>query len=265
MKKSYNILTLNTHSYHEDDYLSKFQKTAQVIVEREVDFVLLQEINQENDGSDNEEISESSSIHLINNEIKRLTGKKYYVEYAFNHNANLLTFTEGVMILSKHKLTNPRKFLFSKTTDVNVYKRRVGLVVEAEVNEHRLNICSLHCGWAHDEEDPFASQLEKIKENVNGLKNLVIGGDINIPYNTEEYRKMLKDLKIVDTFDYSVDTINSIPGEIKGWIGLKEAIKIDHIFTNMELESSQSEIIFNGHNEEMVSDHFGVLARIEVK
>jgi maltose 6'-phosphate phosphatase len=265
MKKSYNILTLNTHSYHEDDYLSKFKKTAQIIVERGIDFALLQEINQKNDGHDYEEISLSSSVHLINNELEKITGKKYNVEYAFNHNANLLTFTEGVMILSKHKLQNPRKFLFSKTSDINIYKRRVGLIVDAIINGEKISVCSVHCGWAHDKEDPFEYQLDQIKKNVVGIPNLIIGGDFNIPYNTKEYNEILIKLNVKDTYDYTIAPYNSIPGEIKGWEGLKEAIKIDHIFTNINYEESTSEIIFNGINENQVSDHFGVLARIEVK
>ena len=52
----------------------------------------------------------------------------------------------------------------------------------------------------------------------------------------------------------------TVRGAIDGWRdGEITDMRIDYIFTNRKVSVKSSKVVFNGINEEKVSDHYGVI------
>ena len=55
----------------------------------------------------------------------------------------------------------------------------------------------------------------------------------------------------------------TVRGAIDGWRdGAITDMRIDYIFTNRKVSIKSSKVIFNGINEEKVSDHYGVIVEV---
>ena len=60
----------------------------------------------------------------------------------------------------------------------------------------------------------------------------------------------------------------TVTGSIDGWRDKKfsfQSKRIDYIFTNKKTDISSSYTVFNGENEQIISDHFGILLSYERK
>jgi len=54
----------------------------------------------------------------------------------------------------------------------------------------------------------------------------------------------------------------TVEGEISGWKGNKELLRIDLILCSQPVSVKESKVIFNGKNKAVISDHFGVEVEI---
>lgn len=122
-------------------------------------------------------------------------------------------------------------------------------------------------GWWKDSENPFEEQLDELIDFANKRGNIYfLMGDFNNDANIrgEGYDYLLtKGIK--DTYLEAIkkDDGITVPGVIAGWEGkCSNPKRIDFIFTNSESTIKSSEVIFNGKNKEIISDHFGVTIEI---
>ena len=94
------ILTLNCHSWQEEDQLDKIKYLAETIYEKNYDVIALQEVSQHRESQiiyDN--IREDNFAFLLVEEIKKL-GTAYNFIWDFSHYGYDI-YEEGVALLSK--------------------------------------------------------------------------------------------------------------------------------------------------------------------
>lgn len=269
------ILTLNTHSLSEENGEYKRKETAKLIVKLKPDVIALQEVNQ-TIGKDtikpsalfkgkislNKEIKEDNYASALIQDIKAL-GLDYqwiWIPVKVGYDK----FDEGLAILSLHPIVNTEDILLTNTDDFKCWKKRNALGVELKVNDEPLWIYTVHMGWWNDEEEPFIRQWQRLNSHIQTKEGRVyLAGDFNAPddIKNQSYEKVLKD-GWFDTYKlakvvYGHDTAK---GQIDGWKdGKQSGMRIDYIFTNQSVEINKHEVIFDGDNGVVVSDHYGLI------
>ena len=132
---------------------------------------------------------------------------------------------------------------------------------------------TVHMGWWDDLEEPFAYQWERLNQGLADKRlsaRVWMMGDFNAPSDIRgESYDCIDRSGWYDTYaaaDERDDGI-TVPGIIDGWRDKLPAgasgMRLDYIWCSREPQISYSSVIFNGKNEPIVSDHFGIL--IETK
>lgn len=269
------ILTLNTHALCEDEATLKRKNTAKWIYEKQPDVILLQEVNQTISKS---EVSTPSSF--LGNDILRednyaLDLVQDLLELGLEYSWTWIPvkigygkFEEGLAILTKHTIKNQEAVLLTKTDDFYNWKKRKALGVEIETLNQKFWMYTTHMGWFNDEEEPFTYQWDVLHQHLKEKNDLVlIAGDFNAPdfLRGQSYDAILED-GWLDTYDlakfkYGHDTAK---GQIDGWKDQEiTGMRIDYIYANQYLPVVKHEVVFDGENGPIVSDHFGIYMEVE--
>lgn len=271
------LLTLNTHSYGEQDQDQKLQHIAQTIVDWDVDVVGLQEINQDiighhvpldqlpgfkpTDGQVN--IKENNFALRVVKALADL-GKIYYWGWAMTHIAGSVN-QEGVAILSKYPIENVTSYNVSESHNWYDYKTR--RIITAKITDdkgHTFLAVSGHYSWWHGKNNTeFHYEWQETEKYLNRT-NLPIYfmGDFNNPAGTDGYEYMVSTtMPIKDSYAIAEEKIGgpTVLKEIGGWTGLREKIRIDYIFVPNNVSVKRSEVVYDGERQQAVSDHSGVL------
>ncbi len=262
------FLTLNTHSWMEKNPEEKFQLLFQDILENSYDLICFQEINQEitstqvesgrlyNPLPSAEPIHQDHYVRLL---VEKLSekGLDYYWTWAYNH-IGFDIYNEGVAILSRKPIA-PREVLVSEVNDPRDYHTRKVLLAETEVEGQLMTIASCHLSWW---DKGFQGEWSKLEEELLKVKTpLVLMGDFNNPVDYEGYQHILKSpLKLQDSHKVAqkISGRATVEGEIAGWDGNQDALKIDYIFTSRGIQIESSAVVFDGKETPVVSDHFGL-------
>lgn len=257
------LLTLNTHSLSEKDESKKLQTIAKFILKNDIDVIALQEVNQTMDkkevaapdtyvGSD--KLKEDNFALFLS----QLLGKTYQWNW-IGVKVGYDRFDEGVAIFTKHRIIESENTLLTHTNDYSYWKKRNALGVHIEAEED-FWVYTAHLGWWNDEEEPFVDQWQVLNKVAHKSTRVYLAGDFNAPdeLKDQSYDRMRQD-GWFDTRDLSayVKGRYSAEGKIDGW---KEStqMRIDYIFTN-RLESVKAhKVVFDGHDEDVVSDHYGI-------
>lgn len=173
-------------------------------------------------------------------------------------------YDEGLAILSKNKILKTDTVLVSGINDYTNWKTRkiLGIYSGGEW------FYSVHLGWWNDKSDPFSKQWSKLSEHLLGKKNVWLMGDFN---NSAEIRNegydLVKQCGWKDTFEIAKERDDGITvgTVIDGWkdkISDTNGMRIDFILTNSEAGIENSNVIFNGINEPIISDHYGVMITV---
>ncbi|UUV19539.1 endonuclease/exonuclease/phosphatase family protein [Fusobacteria bacterium ZRK30] len=255
------ILTLNCHSWQEEDQLEKIKYLAETIYEKNYDVVALQEVSQHRDSQiiyDN--IREDNFALLLVEEIKKL-GKAYNFIWDFSHYGYDI-YEEGVALLSKEPFIKSESIYISQSSSIENWKSRKIVGGSIDLHDEIYTFYSCHTGWWNDEEEPFRYQGEKILEILKNTDNKVFFmGDFNNDANVsgEGYDFLIKD-GLIDTFITAEikDDGCTVPGEIAGWENNSSKKRLDLILAGTPMKIYSSNVIFNGKNKKVVSDHFGV-------
>ena len=113
------------------------------------------------------------------------------------------------------------------------------------------------------------NQLENIRNIVERSQSQnpkILMGDFNTDAitNPQAYEQ-IKSLGLLDTFELAEQKDSGVTVEkaIDGWRGHSEEKRLDYIFLNQAtlnqaIRVLSSQVIFNGKNKPVVSDHFGV-------
>jgi len=128
---------------------------------------------------------------------------------------------------------------------------------------------SVHYGWWNDKEEPFCRQWKNTLERLPKAEKIWLMGDFNNPeqISNEGYDLILSD-GWYDSYEYAKTKDNGITvgKAIDGWkdkITSTDGMRIDLILCSKKTEVLSSEVIFNGKNYPVVSDHYGVLIEYE--
>ncbi|MBQ7793807.1 MAG: endonuclease/exonuclease/phosphatase family protein [Clostridia bacterium] len=247
------LLTLNTHSLIEDDYENKLRHFVDAICRIKPDVMALQEVNQSCDNT--------SDNHAYR--VKKLLescGLSYNTEWLPIKNG-YGKFDEGIAIFSLSPITDKREILLSGKDDYSDWRTRKALGIKTEGEW----FYSVHFGWWNDEKEPFYEQWERFENSLNHNESIWVLGDLNSPANAlgEGYDYVI-DKGWYDTFIMANkrDEGFTVSGKIDGWCENIDKKRIDYILTNKKREIASSAVVFNGSNERVVSDHFGILVSL---
>lgn len=256
------LLTLNCHSWQEEEQIKKINYLAKTIVEKGYDVITLQEASQSIDAKKvYENIKEDNYGLLLIDEIKKLGGEEYHLAWDYSH-IGYDIYEEGSAILTKHKIINSESFYVSQSHSNTFWKTRKIVKATIEINEENIDFYSCHMGWWQDEEESFVKQVKLLlspsKESKN--RSFFMGDFNNNAFIKNEGYDFLKSNGLIDTYNLAEfkDSGITVKENIAGWDDNTEELRIDIIFTSKGTKVFESKVIFNGENKEIISDHFGV-------
>ena len=260
-------MTINTHSYIETDSEKKLNIFVDAINRLSPDIVAMQEVNQI---SKNREVSSpylvfQQGIPLKDknyclctaNALAKLNNPYYFMWVGIKKSYDI--FDEGLCFMTKVRPSNPETFVISHTENPDNWKKRA--ILGMELNNERFY--NLHMGRWDDEEEPFMFQWNKFSKTIPNICPIWIMGDFNSPHykKNEGYEKITAD-GWYDTYELAErkDDGFTVYGNIDGWANSAlQKSRIDYIFTNKKRNIKYSFTVFNGNNEEIISDHFGII------
>lgn len=256
------LLTLNCHSWLENNQIEKIEYLAKVIVEKKYDVIALQEVSQSfNKNFKENNLREDNYALILREKIKALGGDFYNLIWDYSH-IGYGKYEEGLCILSKHKIKDSESFYISKSHSKENWKSRKIVKASIEIKGEVLDFYSCHLGWWKDCEEKFEFQVDnlilKLKESKN--RAFLMGDFNNNAFLRGEGYDLLKEKGLFDTFDLAEkrDSGVTVDKGIDGWEKNKEPLRIDIVFTNKSTKVYESKVIFNGKNRDVVSDHFAL-------
>ena len=273
------LLTLNTHSLVEDNYSTKLDAFVSAIAEQRPDIIALQEVNQTIAETQADVISEGY-VPCVENivirkdnhvykaaELLEGAGVKYYwtwlpLKKGYNK------YDEGIALMSRSRIIETDVVRISETDDYNNWKTRkiIGIRTEAAPDEW---FFSVHYGWWDDLDEPFQNQWQKTAEYMKKYSRVWLMGDFNSPAEVRnEGYDIINSGGWYDSYTLARTRDNGITvGKvIDGWrdkVSGTGGMRIDQIWCSQKAEIASSEVIFNGANKPVVSDHYGVVAEYE--
>lgn len=268
------FLTLNTHSWMEENPLERLEDLCDAIIRHAFDVIALQEVNQlmtsplvESseltafyEANKEYPLKEDNFAFLLQQKLKE-KGLAYYWTWEPSH-IGYDIYDEGLAVLSLHPIQEVYSFFASENTAYDDYKSRK--VIGIKSADHWF--FSLHLGWWHDEHDPFPAQWEKCTAVFDRLKAPVfLMGDFNNSAQVEREGYELVTQTWFDTYHLAnqKDAGFTVAEAIDGWTDNQSGLRIDYIFSNRLVNVCSSRVIFNGVNEPVVSDHFGIAVEIK--
>lgn len=267
------FLTLNTHSWMEDDSLTKLEDLCSAISRHLFDVIALQEVNQlmsaptvhqallvDFSSTNNEyPVREDNFAFLLQKKLQE-KGINYYWTWEPSH-IGYNSYDEGLAILSLKPIQETRSFFASKNTAYDDYKSRKVIGIKT-ADQWSFN---MHLGWWQDGHDPFSDQWEKCTALFNTLEEpIFLLGDFNNPAHIKNEGYELVTKNWFDTYYLAEQKDNgfTVAEAIDGWAENKSGLRIDYIFSSQPVKTVSSRVIFNDINEPIVSDHFGVVVEI---
>lgn len=168
-----------------------------------------------------------------------------------------------------HTITSVDSFYVSKVHDYKNWKTRKVLGIQIEDNKDWFY--TVHMGWWEDEEEPFIDQWKQLNTILQSKNesNIWIMGDFNSPSEIRgQGYDCVKESGWYDTYTLAEekDSGFTVKGKIDGWKKssdknqlLQDKMRIDFIWCNNFVNVKSSKVVFNGNNEPIVSDHYGVM------
>ena len=277
------ILTLNTHSIMESNYEEKLTQFVEMITEVSPILFTLQEVNQSlamPEAGDAPEtgyvvcrdcrmaVREDNHAYRVA-QLLRQAGLQYQWTW-LPIKIGYGIMDEGVAIFSKMDIEDTHQFFISSSQNYCNWKTRKLLGAYTGGRW----FYSVHMGWWDDEEEPFAKQWDRVVMQLKDKKQTCfVMGDFNSPAHKENegydyvVRSGWKDTwQLAERKDSGI----TVGGVIDGWRDKentvpeqqKPGMRIDYIFCNKDVSVKSSEVVFNGENYPIVSDHYGVLVEI---
>ena len=271
------MLTLNTHSLIEQNYEEKLVYFVNAMVKYEPDIIALQEVNQTSDESSLSDkflkgYTQCQSAVPLKKDNHAYRVVKLLLEKNINYYWTWLPikngydkYDEGLAILSKKEILETDTVLVSCINDYNNWKTRKILGIYSGDEW----FYSVHLGWWDDKSDPFSDQWSRLSKRLTGKENVWLMGDFN---NCAEIRNegydLIKKSGWQDTFEIAREKDDGITvgTVIDGWkdkITDTNGMRIDFIWTNSENIIERTNVIFNGKNEPVISDHYGVMITVK--
>ncbi|EHJ52638.1 endonuclease/exonuclease/phosphatase family protein [Streptococcus macacae] len=269
------LLTINSHSWMEAEPQRNLEILGKTILANDYDIICVQEVNQllhskaAKDLPNYCQAAGTPAIHEDNYALKLVTfllenGKTYYWSWAYNH-IGYDRFQEGVAILSKQPLIS-EGLLISEADDEHDYHTRRVLLGKTKLDHTEITVASLHMSWW---DKGFQGEWAKLEKALLRVETpIILMGDFNNPYDKEGYQLILNSrLQLQDSHQTAVTSYGeaTIQAEIDGWQGNQQALKVDYIFMSQDFQAEKSEVIFDGENYPVISDHFGLACQADLR
>lgn len=258
------LLTLNTHSIIDEGYERKIDIFCSAITKHKPDVIALQEVMQPLDSEEAEKcdcLKRVGEIPVKNgnfalNVLNRLRERSLdYCGVYLGIKKAYDRYDEGIAILSNKEINTTEITQLTPFNDYNNWKTRFAL--GAGIGDYLFY--SLHFNWEDEKDSPFKNEWSELLSVIHSKKNVYLMGDFNLTPSSQGYELITK--KYFDTYMLAKDIDNGITvkGKIDGWNENTENKRIDYIFTSRNTDFKSSNVIFDGKNEEIISDHFGIL------
>ena len=261
------LLTLNCHSWQEENQLDKINYLAEILKENDYDIIALQEVSQHVDRDLCEgNLREDNYMLLLKRELERIGACKYYSVWDFSH-MGYDVYEEGLCLLSKHPILNHESFYITNGESKSNWKSRKVVKASVDYKGEIVDFVSCHLGWWNDEEEPFNIQIEKLNKKINNQRQTFLLGDFNNNANLRnEGYDFIKNSGWLDTYDLALskDEGITVKGKIDGWEKNEAKLRLDLILSNKLVNVESSKVIFNGKNKKIVSDHYGVEVNLNI-
>ena len=272
------FLTLNLHTYQEDNQNEKLNMIVDVIGGMDIDFIAFQECAQHKTaGIIDNNIREDNMTHRIAEMLNEKFGSKYSFSWDWAH-YGWNVWEEGVSVLSKYPLIETdSRYVSASTTQSNIESRKV-IYGAFQFDDKRIHLFSAHTHWRTSEtSEEQNNQIKKIKSMVveKEAENAFsfVAGDFNVnptsdyPWS-EGYNIMVNGGEYTDTYLIVNTDANNKPAQSKYHTVLGDFLgRIDYVFmkNNTVFKVEASQIIFTSEAVGKVSDHYGVLTRVSLK
>ncbi|MBU5314970.1 endonuclease/exonuclease/phosphatase family protein [Clostridium bornimense] len=255
------LLTVNCHSWQESDQEKKIGILADRIKREKYDVITLQEVSQLIESEVlYENIKKDNYLVVLNEALKSIGCNDYSFVWDYSH-IGYDIYEEGIGILTRHPIVNTESFFISKGKDRSYWKTRKILKATVDIDGTETDFYTCHLGWWEDEEEPFKYQADKLLSKDSKDRLAFFMGDFNNNANVrnEGYDYMIsKGLKDTFILAKEKDSGVTVKGKIAGWEENKVDMRLDIIFANKEISVKNSAVVFNGDNEAVISDHYGV-------
>lgn len=265
------LLTLNTHSWLEDQQLTKIDALAEEIARERYDIVALQEVNQLHQADCSLVFWKPDNyLNLLLNALKK-KGVTYHWRWVATHLA-YDKFDEGLALLSQHPIEETTELLLSPPgLAYDNYQRRKALGIKVVIQQQVYWFYSIHCSWWQQNHSlGFHDEWVRLTESISPSPTVPVFllGDFNNPAHiSDEGYELITKSGWYDTFQLACNRDGSATVEknIAGWEKNQQAIRIDYVFCSQVMKVDISRILFNGINSPLISDHFGLAVSLPNK
>lgn len=265
------LLTLNTHSWYEENFEEKFAELIKALLVHDFDIICFQEINQKLESTILQEKPRIRSTNFALLVTNALNAAHKNERYTFTYEPFKISYEsheEGLAILTRHKTLETESFYITPEHQKHSWKERKGLVSTIEVKGIPLRIVNVHTGHYGDLEFSFFKQLKEIKSTFDDFEHVFICGDFNTEEDSKGYPQILDMLMVHDmhtlcknpTKDTQIYTVDAL---IAGW-DTHHKKRIDYIFSKQAYNVQTSQLIFDNNNFKQISDHFGYYVEFEL-
>ncbi len=261
------VLTLNLHTWQEDDQLRKFETIAKAIAEERIDLVCFQEVAEPWNGGAGD--WSQNAANIINSHLPT----PYHIHADWSH-IGFDRWREGLAILSRHPFVYTDSGYVSDETDPHtIHSRRVVMAQIRLPHAGLLNVFSAHLSWA---ENGFDRQFDRLlawmdeKHPADGAGTLLCG-DFNIDACSPSferitqvcgYEEQILKIQRPDAFQHIFRARDAASTDL-----LAGDRRIDYIWLSpgSRLRCISASPIFVPGRYDRVSDHPGYLAEFEIR
>lgn len=255
------LLTLNVHAWLEENQQEKIEILARTIAEKNYDLIALQEVNQLIKAPFiSRDLKEDNYGLILVNRLNQLVEQKYSLFWSNSH-IGYDKYDEGIAFLTKLPVYDVDAFYCSQHQQIDSILSRKILGLTLAYQGQLIECYSCHINLPHCEEE---SQLENIRTIVNRSASQhlkILMGDFNIDaISDEQTYQQIKSFGLIDSYEIAEQKDSGITVEkaIDGWRNHKQEKRLDYIFLTKAKKVLSSQVVFNGKNSPIVSDHFGV-------
>lgn len=262
------LLTINVHAWLEEEQEEKLATLAQTIAARNYDVIALQEVNQ------------LRTSHLVTRDLRednyglrllerlRQIGDTRYSYYWSHSHIGYDRYEEGVALLTSLPVYEVDAFYCSQhqTVDSILSRKIVGLTVDYQ--GQLVDVYSCHMNLPNS---PGENQLDNVRTILNRTpsKHLkILMGDFNTDaFSEHSTYQAITQLGLYDSYQLAAERDKgvTVAKAIDGWTDQAQEKRLDYIFFNQEIPVHRHQVVFNGENLPIISDHFGVEVVCNIK
>ncbi|TGZ98365.1 endonuclease/exonuclease/phosphatase family protein [Rodentibacter pneumotropicus] len=255
------LLTLNVHAWLEDNQAEKIAILAQTIVEKGYDIIALQEVNQLMTAPTiAQSLKQDNYGVILLRQINRQVEQKYSLFWSNSH-IGYDKYDEGIAFLTRLPVYEVDPFYCSQHQRLDSILSRKILGLTIEYQNQLIDCYSCHINLPDCEgEDQLDNIRNIVKRNRSGNLKILMGDFNTDAISNPQAYQQIKSLGLLDSYELAEQRDSGITVEkaIDGWRGHSEEKRLDYIFFNQAKKVLSSQVIFNGKNKPVVSDHFGL-------